>query len=308
MLSTSTWRRSPGLARAMTWKFAVGRVPYAGAKAGSCDRRRRPRRRSACYSGALEPFKRSFLTGPDMGTYPPDFVDEPGGAAAALGADATRVGMDDLATGHGVKAAAEAALAARPVARGCRGRDRGLRQGGRRHRSGLARAGARVVGVSTVHGSRRGSGRPRRGGPSRPREASTATRSWRTLPAACGPREALFAQVRRARAGCAAGLGRRRGRGSPPLRVVASWRERAQAARARGVRARDPASPTSSLNSGGVHLYESARAGAHESKAWADRRALQPDGGNDTDGWLPSRTLAHRRVRGASRSPIFALR
>src|SRR6059058_4147337 len=62
------------LARAMTWKFAACRVPYAGAKAGL---RFAGGDRAALldvYKRALEPYGEFFLTGPDMGTFAADFL------------------------------------------------------------------------------------------------------------------------------------------------------------------------------------------------------------------------------------------
>ena len=94
------------LARAMTWKFAACRVPYAGAKAGirwngTGDRAAL----IAAYRRALEPLGESFQTGPDLGTDPIDYVVD--GDELPIWAKAHEgLGMDDLATGHGVKAAA----------------------------------------------------------------------------------------------------------------------------------------------------------------------------------------------------------
>jgi glutamate dehydrogenase (NAD(P)+) len=141
------------LARAMTWKFASCRVRYAGAKAGIRFDGHDRESVLAAYRSALAPFREIFLTGPDMGTQPADFVtadmtELPLWAKAHEG-----LGMDDLATGHGVKAAAEAAL-------GHVGRDfvgsaiaiEGFGKVGAGTARACVRAGARVVGVSTVHG------------------------------------------------------------------------------------------------------------------------------------------------------------
>lgn len=141
------------LARAMTWKFAACRVPYAGAKAGIRFGAGDRARVLSAYKRALEPYRDSFLTGPDMGTEPADFVPD-GSAELPLWARAHEgVGMDDLATGFGVKGAAEAALAQL----GRRLPDatvaiEGFGKVGAGAARAFARAGARVVGVSTVDG------------------------------------------------------------------------------------------------------------------------------------------------------------
>src|SRR3954464_6919626 len=75
------------LARAMTWKFAVWRVPYSGAKAGVrfagggardevLAAYRGGRGALAACRRALEPYGDVFRTGPDMGTSPADFADD----------------------------------------------------------------------------------------------------------------------------------------------------------------------------------------------------------------------------------------
>lgn len=141
------------LARAMTWKFAACRVRYAGAKAGIRFAGGDRRAVLAAYKQALEPFREIFLTGPDMGTEPADFVED-GTAELPLWAKShDGVGMDDLATGHGVKAAAAAALAylGRPLA-GAAVAIEGFGKVGAGTARACARGGARVVGVSTVHG------------------------------------------------------------------------------------------------------------------------------------------------------------
>ena len=99
------------LARAMTWKFAVWRVPYAGAKAGVRFAGGERDEVLAAYRRAIEPYREVFLTGPDMGTFPADFVEAVDGPPPLWAQSHEGVDMDDLATGHGVKAAAEAALA-----------------------------------------------------------------------------------------------------------------------------------------------------------------------------------------------------
>jgi glutamate dehydrogenase/leucine dehydrogenase len=63
------------------------------------------------YRRRLEQYRDVFLTGPDMGTFPSDFLDDREGPLPLWARSHEGLGMDDLATGHGVKAAAEAALA-----------------------------------------------------------------------------------------------------------------------------------------------------------------------------------------------------
>lgn len=143
------------LARAMTWKFAACRVPYAGAKAGirwSGDGDRAAV--LAAYRRAIEPLAEVFLTGPDLGTDPLDYFDGAGEGELPLWAQTHEgLGMDDLATGYGVKAAAEAALArlGRSLA-GATVAIEGFGKVGAGTARACGRAGAWVVGVSTVDG------------------------------------------------------------------------------------------------------------------------------------------------------------
>src|SRR3954451_25448652 len=141
------------LARAMTWKFAACRVPYAGAKAGVRFRGGDRAAAIGAYRRALEPHRRAFLTGPDMGTFPADFLDGGEDPLPLWAMTHEGLGMDDLATGHGVKAAAEAALAhlGRQLA-GATVAIEGFGKVGAGAARAFARAGARVVGVSTVAG------------------------------------------------------------------------------------------------------------------------------------------------------------
>jgi glutamate dehydrogenase (NAD(P)+) len=142
------------LARAMTWKFAACRVPYAGAKAGVRFAGGDRDSVLGAYFRALEPLKDFFLTGPDMGTRPADFVGQLEGEERPLWAlDYEGLGMDDLATGHGVKAAAAAALSHlghtiddASVA------IEGFGKVGAGTARACVRAGARVVAVSTLDG------------------------------------------------------------------------------------------------------------------------------------------------------------
>ncbi len=141
------------LARAMTWKFAVWRIPYAGAKAGLRFAGGARDEVLAAYRRALEPYRDVFLTGPDMGTGPADFAEDLDGPPPLWAQSYEGVDMDDLATGHGVKAAAEAALTHR-------GRSledaaiaiEGFGKVGAGMALASARAGARIVGVSTADG------------------------------------------------------------------------------------------------------------------------------------------------------------
>jgi glutamate dehydrogenase (NAD(P)+) len=141
------------LARAMTWKFASCRVPYAGAKAGVRFAGGDRAAVLAAYKRALEPYRESFLTGPDMGTQPADFIEE-GAVELPLWAKSHEgLGMDDLATGYGVKGAAAAALG--HLGRSFEGATvaiEGFGKVGAGTARACARAGAKVVAVSTVTG------------------------------------------------------------------------------------------------------------------------------------------------------------
>jgi glutamate dehydrogenase (NAD(P)+) len=141
------------LARAMTWKFAACRIPYGGAKAGVRFGGGDRAAVMAAYRRALEPYRELFLTGPDMGTSAEDFLDGDEDPLPLWARTHEGLGMDDLATGHGVKAAAEAALAhlARPLA-GATVAIEGFGKVGAGAARAFQRAGARVVGVSTVDG------------------------------------------------------------------------------------------------------------------------------------------------------------
>jgi glutamate dehydrogenase (NAD(P)+) len=142
------------LAQTMTWKFASCRVPYAGAKAGIRWNGEGDRAALiAAYRRALEPLSDSFQTGPDLGTDPLDYVDDAETVLPIWAKTHEGLGMDDLATGHGVKAAAEAAL--RRQGRSLGGATvaiEGFGKVGAGTARACARAGARVVGVSTVRG------------------------------------------------------------------------------------------------------------------------------------------------------------
>ena len=142
------------LARAMTWKFAACRVSYAGAKAGVRFAGGDREAVLAAYKRALEPFSETFLTGPDMGTEPADFVEDEAAELPLWAKTHEGMGMDDLATGHGVKGAAEAALA--HLGRSLSGAAvaiEGFGKVGAGTARACARAGARIVAVSTGHGA-----------------------------------------------------------------------------------------------------------------------------------------------------------
>jgi glutamate dehydrogenase (NAD(P)+) len=153
MLPDIDVREVTRLARAMTWKFAACRVPYAGAKAGIRFAGGDRAAVLAAYKQALEPYRDVFLAGPDMGTFAADFLDEEAGPLPLWAKIHEGLGMDDLATGHGVKAAAEAALGhlGRPLD-GAAVAIEGFGKVGAGTAHACAQAGARVVGVSTVDG------------------------------------------------------------------------------------------------------------------------------------------------------------
>ena len=146
------------LARAMTWKLAVCGVPYAGGKAGirfgSGDGDR---------EAVLEAFRERvrewqdfFLTGPDMGTQPEDFLSlEPDGSPLPMWARTHEgMGMDDLAVGHGIKGAAAVVLGrlGRPF-EGASIAIEGFGKAGAGTAHACARSGARVIAVSTIEGA-----------------------------------------------------------------------------------------------------------------------------------------------------------
>jgi glutamate dehydrogenase (NAD(P)+) len=144
------------LARAMTWKLAVCGVPYAGAKAGI---RFRGGDREAVLRAFLErvrDWQDFFLTGPDMGTHPEDFlVLEPEGSPLPVWALAQEgMGMDDLAVGYGIKGAAAVALEqlGRPF-EGASLAIEGFGKAGAGTARACARAGARMIAVSTIEGA-----------------------------------------------------------------------------------------------------------------------------------------------------------
>jgi glutamate dehydrogenase (NAD(P)+) len=144
------------LARAMTWKFAVCEVPYAGAKAGiRFDGGDRAKVLGA-YLERVAELRDFFLTGPDMGTNPEDFLSlEPAGDGPPMWARTHEgMGMDDLAVGHGIRGAARAVLERLdlPFERATVAVE-GFGKVGAGTARAAADGGATVVAVSTVEGA-----------------------------------------------------------------------------------------------------------------------------------------------------------
>jgi glutamate dehydrogenase/leucine dehydrogenase len=146
------------LARCMTYKYgSYGIRGLGGAKAclrPGADRATTMRRYCAEIRPLVESFR--FLTGPDLGTSPDDFrglelpvtlVDTPSEDDLTLG---------DVLTARGVVAAIEATAASVTTADGLRGLRiavEGFGRIGRALARQLSRAGARIVGVSTLEGA-----------------------------------------------------------------------------------------------------------------------------------------------------------
>jgi glutamate dehydrogenase (NAD(P)+) len=156
MLPDVTTDEVAGLARAMTWKLAVCGVPYAGAKAGI---RFAGGDRAAVLGAFLDrvrEWRDFFLTGPDMGTHPEDFLalEPEGGPPPVWARTHEGMGMDDLAVGYGIKGAATAALErlGRPF-EGASIAIEGFGKVGAGTARACAESGARVVAVSTVDGA-----------------------------------------------------------------------------------------------------------------------------------------------------------
>jgi glutamate dehydrogenase (NAD(P)+) len=144
------------LARAMTWKLAVCGVPYAGAKAGI---RFGDGDRAGVLGAFLERVREwqgLFLTGPDMGTHPEDFLSlEPEGSPTPIWARThDGMGMDDLAVGYGIRGAAAVALEllGRPFA-GASMAIEGFGKAGAGTARACGSAGARVIAISTIEGT-----------------------------------------------------------------------------------------------------------------------------------------------------------
>jgi glutamate dehydrogenase (NAD(P)+) len=144
------------LARAMTWKLAVCGVPYAGAKAGIRFGGGDREAVLGAFLDRVRDWQGFFLTGPDMGTHPDDFLSlEPEGSPTPIWARTHEgMGMDDLAVGHGIKGAATVAL--EQLGRSFEGATIAI-EGFGKAGAGTARAcassGARVVAVSTIEGA-----------------------------------------------------------------------------------------------------------------------------------------------------------
>ena len=144
------------LARAMTWKLALCGVAYGGAKAGIRFAGGDREAVLAAYRERIADWRDFFLTGPDMGTGPEDFLPLAGaGDAVPMWARMfAGMSMDDLAVGHGIRGAAAAALArlGRSLA-GATVAIEGFGKAGAGTARACAEAGARVVAVSTIAGS-----------------------------------------------------------------------------------------------------------------------------------------------------------
>ena len=156
MVADVTTEEVARLARAMTWKFAVAGVPYAGAKAGLRFAGGDRDSLLAAYLERVSELGEFFLTGPDMGTGPEDFLSlaPHDGPPPMWARSHDGMSMDDLAVGHGIKGAAEAALArlGRPLA-GASVAIEGFGKAGAGTARACSRAGARVVAVSTIDGA-----------------------------------------------------------------------------------------------------------------------------------------------------------
>jgi glutamate dehydrogenase (NAD(P)+) len=249
------------LARAMTWKMAVCGVPYAGAKAGI---RFSDGDREAVLGAFLErvrPWQDFFLTGPDIGTHPEDFLRlEPHGSPSPLWARAHEgMGMDDLAVGHGIKGATTVAL--EKLGRAFEGASmaiEGFGKAGAGTARACARAGARIVAVSTIEGTliapagldvdellelraRHGDAFVLHGPlPSRPREALFAVECDVLVP---GARPHVISPDSAGELRCAAVI---------PVANIPYGPGAVKALEARGILAM----PDFVTNAGGIHLYE----------------------------------------------------
>lgn len=144
------------LARAMTWKLAVCGVPYAGAKAGIRFAGGDREAVLGAFLDRIRDWQDFFLTGPDMGTHPDDFLvlESEGSPAPIWAREHDGMGMDDLAVGYGIRGAAAVALerVGKPLA-GARVAIEGFGKTGGGTAKACADAGARVVAVSTVEGA-----------------------------------------------------------------------------------------------------------------------------------------------------------
>jgi glutamate dehydrogenase (NAD(P)+) len=144
------------LARAMTWKFGAARVPYAGAKAGLRFGGGDRQAVLAAYLEQVAELGDFFVTGPDMGTDPADFLSlEPADGPTPMWARSHEgMGMDDLAVGWGIKGAARVVLErlGRPLEDATFAIE-GFGKVGAGTARACASASARVVAVSTIEGA-----------------------------------------------------------------------------------------------------------------------------------------------------------
>src|SRR5712692_1361076 len=147
-----TERETQLLARAMTYKFAVLRHNFGGAKAAI---RATPAERDDAirrYCDEIRPLVESakFLTATDLGTVPEDFRSLPSSDQDALmHTDYMGMPLDAYLTGLGVATAAETTLG------GLEGRTvaiEGFGKVGGAVAVDVARRGARIVAFSTIHG------------------------------------------------------------------------------------------------------------------------------------------------------------
>jgi glutamate dehydrogenase (NAD(P)+) len=156
MVSDVTVDEVARLARAMTWKFGAARVPYAGAKAGLRFGGGDREAVLASYLEQVGELRDFFLTGPDMGTDPEDFLplEPPDGPTPMWARTYEGMGMDDLAVGWGIRGAARVVLErlGRPL-EGASFAIEGFGKVGAGTARACARAGGRVVAVSTVEGA-----------------------------------------------------------------------------------------------------------------------------------------------------------
>jgi glutamate dehydrogenase (NAD(P)+) len=250
------------LARAMTWKLAVCGVPYAGAKAGiRFDGGGDRAGVLGAYIERVREWQDFFLTGPDMGTHPEDFLAlEPEGRPMPIWARAHEgMGMDDLAVGYGIRGAAAVALErlGQPL-EGATVAIEGFGKAGAGTARACATAGARVVAVSTIQGALVDPAgldvdellalRERHGDllvdhapvPARPREALFAVECDVLVP---GARPHVIAPESAAELRCAAVV---------PAANVPYAPGATDALAARGILAL----PDFVTNAGGIHLYE----------------------------------------------------
>jgi glutamate dehydrogenase (NAD(P)+) len=144
------------LARAMTWKLAVCGVQYGGAKAGIRFAGGDREAVLGAFLDRIRDWQDFFLTGPDMGTHPDDFLAlEAGDGPTPIWArEHDGMGMDDLAVGYGIRGASAVALGRIGKSLpGARIAVEGFGKTGGGTAKACADAGAHVVAVSTVEGA-----------------------------------------------------------------------------------------------------------------------------------------------------------